>query len=141
MQIGGVFGHVMLSDTVYLIVIANVSLFALTYVYGGYLSLLKALRFFKANNVVESSVDPKDLTRVTVLVTAYNEEAVIEQRIKNILGQSFSPEKLDVLIASDNSTDSTDAIVSSFKDPRVKLFSSKLGLGEDCYSKPSSETN
>lgn len=108
----------------------NVSLFILLYVYCGYLFLLKLLNSWKGDVRCDNGAELTHSFKVTVLVTAFNEETVIRERIDNILGQSYPSEKLDILIASDGSTDSTDLIVSDINNPRVRLFSSKEGRGK-----------
>ena len=42
---------------------------------------------------------------VTVVVAAHNEEEVIGDRIENLLNQEYPPERMDVVIASDNSSE------------------------------------
>jgi len=74
-----------------------------------------------------------ELPTVTVLVAARNEEGVIGNKVKNTLGQDYPEEKIRIIIASDNSTDSTADIVNSFSDNRVELLemqtrSGKLGI-------------
>ncbi len=51
------------------------------------------------------------LPTVTVLVAAHNEEDVIERRIANLLELDYPAERVDIIVASDASTDNTDAIV------------------------------
>jgi poly-beta-1,6-N-acetyl-D-glucosamine synthase len=58
---------------------------------------------------------------VTVLVAAYNEELVIDAKLRNALGLETAGLKLDVLVGSDGSTDRTDEIVRAFGDDRVGL--------------------
>ena len=48
---------------------------------------------------------------VTVLIAAYNEARDIERTVRNKLEQDYPPDKLDVLVVSDASTDGTDEIV------------------------------
>ena len=61
--------------------------------------------------------------RVTVVISAYNEARHIEGTIRNKLASSYTGE-LQVLVASDGSTDGTDDIVRSIAavDGRVKLY-------------------
>ncbi|MDI7744016.1 glycosyltransferase family 2 protein [Lysinibacillus fusiformis] len=51
---------------------------------------------------------------VTVMVVAHNEEKVILEKLKNILELNYPKNKLEFLIASDNSTDRTNEIVRDF---------------------------
>jgi cellulose synthase/poly-beta-1,6-N-acetylglucosamine synthase-like glycosyltransferase len=48
------------------------------------------------------------------LITAHNEEAVIGERIENCLQQDYPQEKVEVIVASDHSTDRTEEIAQSF---------------------------
>lgn len=66
---------------------------------------------------------------ITVLLTVHNEETIIRRRIENILQCDYPSDCLQVLIASDGSTDSTNEIVRSFDDRGVRLFESP-GLGK-----------
>jgi glycosyltransferase involved in cell wall biosynthesis len=59
--------------------------------------------------------------RVSLIVTAFNEEDAIRPKLENTLGLDYPPEKLEVIVGSDASTDGTDAIVESYPDPRVRL--------------------
>jgi cellulose synthase/poly-beta-1,6-N-acetylglucosamine synthase-like glycosyltransferase len=58
--------------------------------------------------------------RVTVIVAAHDEESVIGRRLENLLALDYPSESLDVVVASDASTDRTDEIAESFA-PRVRL--------------------
>jgi len=49
---------------------------------------------------------------VTMIIAAYNEEAVIAQKLENTLPLDYPPALLEILVASDGSTDRTNAIVS-----------------------------
>ena len=50
---------------------------------------------------------------VTVVVAAWNEEAVIARRLENLLALDYPADRLEVVVASDASDDGTDAIVRS----------------------------
>ncbi|MGQ0634375.1 MAG: glycosyltransferase family 2 protein [Planctomycetaceae bacterium] len=58
---------------------------------------------------------------VTLLVAAHNEQRWIRDRIDNALAQEYPRDKLEVMIASDGSTDSTPEIVRSFAEQGVRL--------------------
>ena len=60
--------------------------------------------------------------KVSVLMAAYNEEAIIAEKMKNVLATDYPADKMEILIGSDNSTDRTDEIIRSFNDPRVRLI-------------------
>jgi cellulose synthase/poly-beta-1,6-N-acetylglucosamine synthase-like glycosyltransferase len=58
---------------------------------------------------------------VTVLLTVYNEEDQITERLKNILDSDYPQKSLNVVVASDGSTDTTDEKVKAFDSPNVFL--------------------
>jgi cellulose synthase/poly-beta-1,6-N-acetylglucosamine synthase-like glycosyltransferase len=59
---------------------------------------------------------------VTVVVTAYNEQKGIKAKLDNLLAADYPAEQLDVIVASDASSDDTDNIVRAYGDPRVSLL-------------------
>jgi cellulose synthase/poly-beta-1,6-N-acetylglucosamine synthase-like glycosyltransferase len=61
--------------------------------------------------------------RVTIVVAAYNEESVIERRLANLLELDYPTELVEILVASDASTDRTDELVSAVAaaERRVRL--------------------
>ncbi len=74
-----------------------------------------------------------NLPSVTVLVPAHNEENHIGARIENLLESDYPKEKLQILIASDQSNDRTVEIVRSYVDRGVELIempdrSGKFGI-------------
>lgn len=62
------------------------------------------------------------LPSVSVLLTVHNEAAVVRQRIENLLEADYPEELLEVVVASDGSTDETNEIVRDLKHPRVRLM-------------------
>jgi poly-beta-1,6-N-acetyl-D-glucosamine synthase len=68
---------------------------------------------------------------VTVVVVAHNEAATIGRRIRNLLDLDYPADRLDVVIASDGSTDGTAARARSHVDARVAVrsFVSRRGKG------------
>ena len=65
--------------------------------------------------------EPAEWPFVSVLISVYNEEKHITQRIENLLALDYPRDKLEILIGSDGSTDRTDELVRRFSDPRVRL--------------------
>lgn len=70
-----------------------------------------------------------DLPRVTIIVAAYDEETVIERRLENLLALDYPPELVQIVVASDASTDRTDALVEAVaaREPRVRLVRAPRG--------------
>ena len=68
---------------------------------------------------------------VTILITAYNEEKDDSRASSKTLSQiDYPPEKLEILVASDGSTDKTDEIVREFAARGVKLFRQEGRVGK-----------
>jgi glycosyltransferase involved in cell wall biosynthesis len=62
------------------------------------------------------------------VISAYNEEKSIGAKLDNILLLEYPRDCLEVIIASDGSTDGTDAIVQKYEEHGVKLLSlSRVG--------------
>ncbi|KAA0565839.1 glycosyltransferase family 2 protein [Bacillus sp. CH30_1T] len=70
----------------------------------------------------------------TVMVVAHNEEKVILDKLNNIIELDYPHEKIEFLIASDNSTDSTNDIVKQFikghEDKKIRLYEVKARKGK-----------
>lgn len=59
-------------------------------------------------------LDDAELPTVDIIFAAYNEEAVIEAKLRTMLGSNYPPERLRIIVGSDASTDGTNAIVERF---------------------------
>ncbi|MET7426492.1 glycosyltransferase [Dactylosporangium sp. NPDC005555] len=69
--------------------------------------------------------------RVSIGIPAYNEAANIGRLLRDVLGQDETGyELVEIIVASDGSSDGTAAIVSGIPDPRVKLRDSRERLGK-----------
>ena len=69
------------------------------------------------------------LPTVSVVVAAWNEEAVIERRLENLLALDYPPELVEIVVASDASTDRTDELVEAMaaREPRVRVIRCERG--------------
>jgi glycosyltransferase involved in cell wall biosynthesis len=70
----------------------------------------------RALAVVRSLPVRKDdayLPTVAVIVAAYNEEGVIERRIANLRSLDYPPEKLEIVVTSDASSDRTEELAGA----------------------------
>lgn len=63
------------------------------------------------------------MTKVTVLMPVYNGETYLQEAIDSVLNQTFKD--FTFLIINDGSTDSTQAIIDSYTDPRIKVHIQK----------------
>lgn len=87
------------------------------YAYAGYPLLLWSLSWFRSQVVRKDAVQPS----VAFIITAYNEEKRIREKLENTLAQDYPKDRLDIVVASDCSIDRTDAIVQSFQPAGVRL--------------------
>ena len=111
------------------------SIALVVYAYAGYPCALAVLGWFRARPVARASIRP----RVSFIITAHNEEARIAQKLENTLTQNYPAEALQIIVASDCSTDRTDEIVRAHGDRmrlvraterRGKEAAQRLALGE-----------
>ncbi|HEY2846293.1 MAG TPA: glycosyltransferase family 2 protein [Pyrinomonadaceae bacterium] len=91
---------------------------ALAYVYAGYPLLVWLVSQLRPRPVIRREIEPN----VTVLITAFNEEGAIRHKIENTLAIDYPKAKLEILIASDGSTDTTDDIVREYAAQGIKLL-------------------
>lgn len=61
------------------------------------------------------------LPPISVIVSVYNEEKVIRDKIENTIRIDYPEDLLEIIVVSDGSSDSTNMIVDSFTDPRINL--------------------
>lgn len=87
------------------------------YTYVGYSLLIMLLARFSRDKLARGDIEP----RVTFLITAYNEERDIAQKLQNTLALDYPRDRLEILVASDGSTDKTDEIVRGFAPQGVRL--------------------
>ncbi len=66
--------------------------------------------------------EPAEWPELTVLIVAYNEERRLGRTLEHALAVDYPADRLNVLVVSDASTDGTDAMVTNFGDPRVRLL-------------------
>ena len=83
------------------------SLAMLVYIYAGYPLLAIALGRRSRRRILIGEEYPS----VTWIVTAYNEEKHIGDKIRNILALNYPQDGIDIIVASDASSDGTDDIV------------------------------
>ena len=67
---------------------------------------------------------------VSVIITAYNEEKDIAAKLENTLALDYPSDKLEIIVASDCSTDRTDQIVKSYAGRGIRLYRQEERLGK-----------
>lgn len=79
----------------------------------------------KGRKIKAPTFTPRDeLPLVSILISAFNEEDVIEDKINSIFNTTYPVSRLEVLIGSDASSDRTNEIVShcQARYPQLKFF-------------------
>lgn len=71
-----------------------------------------------------------ELPRVAVVISAYNEERHLRQRIDNLLALDYPPHLLSAYIGSDGSQDATGAILAACQDTRIKAHAFEQNRGK-----------
>jgi glycosyltransferase involved in cell wall biosynthesis len=94
------------------------SVFLIFFSYFGYPLTLIAVGWVRGSDVVQAELYPS----VTFIVTVHNEEARIKDKLENTLNLNYPKEKLQVLVASDGSTDRTNEIALNYRDQGVTLL-------------------
>jgi len=69
--------------------------------------------------------------QVTLIITAFNEEKRIEEKLINTLELTYPASKLEILIASDASDDNTDNIIKSYEDKGIRLVRTEHRKGKE----------
>jgi cellulose synthase/poly-beta-1,6-N-acetylglucosamine synthase-like glycosyltransferase len=89
------------------------------YVYAGYPTLLLLLGAMRRR-----APSPRDglAPRVSLIISAYNEEDVIREKIVNSLGLDYPRDRLEIVVASDGSDDRTTAIAREYAAEGVRVY-------------------
>lgn len=87
----------------------------------------------KQNSNIYQITD-SDLPKVSILFAAYNEEAVLKEKLESTINTTYPLDKISIIIGSDASTDNTDQIIKDFKEGNenveLKVFEGRTGKVE-----------
>lgn len=107
------------------------SLLCLLHSYVFFPAILAVLAANRKQNQDTYPLEHEILPTVSILLAAYNEERVIEQKIQSTLKTSYPLYKIEFLIGSDASTDNTNMIIRKYNltYPNIKLveFAGRTG--------------
>ena len=85
----------------------------------------------KKDQVFQGFASPSELPMVCIVLAAYNEEAVIEKKIRSSLATTYPLDRLRILVGSDNSSDGTNAILerlaAEFNQLSFRVFEVRTG--------------
>jgi cellulose synthase/poly-beta-1,6-N-acetylglucosamine synthase-like glycosyltransferase len=91
------------------------------YAYVGYPAGVFLVALILNRTVRKADIEP----RVTVVISAFNEEREIERTVMNKLSQDYPPDRMELIVVSDGSSDRTDEIVLRLAEShagRVKVL-------------------
>src|SRR5690606_11297667 len=101
----------------------------LGYTYAGYPLVVWMWARLRGQDVVTGHVGD-ELPFVTILVVAHNEESRIAARVENLRGLDYPADRLDIVIASDASTDQTVARACDYIDRGVRVVEFRAHQGK-----------
>ena len=100
------------------------------YSYFLYPLLLKLLPVRKPA-CLENETDNTQLPFISIIVTVHNEAARISEKLENTLQIKYPSDLLEIIVASDFSTDETDNIVESYADKGIRLIRADQRKGKE----------
>lgn len=75
--------------------------------------LLKVIGQIKKTRPTPSMISLEDLPKISFIVAAYNEELILDEKIRNFSTLDYPEDKIEILIGSDGSQDRTNEILKS----------------------------
>jgi len=88
------------------------------YIVAGYPLVLRWMALHRSRPVQRRPIDPS----VSLIIAVYNGERFLEGKLQSVLALEYPADKLDIIVASDGSTDRTEEIAASFAAQRVSLL-------------------
>jgi len=98
------------------------SLLFLWYTFIGYPMVLLVISRLNIRNIARNA-NRKPLPRLSLIISAYNEEVIIEEKILNSLSLTYPKDLMEIIVVSDGSQDKTEEIVGKYFERGVKLQS------------------
>jgi cellulose synthase/poly-beta-1,6-N-acetylglucosamine synthase-like glycosyltransferase len=98
------------------------------FLYPLILKLLPSRVFIRTENKTKAITE---LPVLSLIISAHNEEARIREKLDNTLQIEYPSDLLEIIVASDYSTDDTDTIVESYADKCVHLVRADKRMGKE----------
>lgn len=100
----------------------------LGYTWAGYPALLWALRKILGGKTISRDYQPT----ISIVVAVHNEETQIAAKLEDCLRLDYPRDHIEIVVASDGSTDSTEEIVQQYgsHDGRIRLLKSAGRAGK-----------
>ena len=105
--------------TIICIVVGMIACFMIFWAMIGYNISICIIHYFVKLSESKCDLQPY----VTVMIVAHNEEKVILDKLNNVIENDYPKDKIDYIVASDNSSDATEEIVDDFikAHPKIRL--------------------
>ena len=100
----------------------------LAYHYVGYPLTLAVIAAFRRDRAVRPGTGTPT---VTLVISAYNEEDVLQAKLENALALDYPADRLEIVVASDGSTDRTVAIAREFAGRGVVVHEYRTNRGKN----------
>lgn len=109
----------------------GIGLFIVFYTYIGYgilLYILVKIKEWKNKKVTGTDVlNESELPEVTLLIAAYNEESVVNEKMENTLNLHYPKNKLKVVWVTDGSNDKTNDLLATYKEVEILYTPERKG--------------
>lgn len=99
---------------------------ALFYTYVGYPILVALVSTIRPRTRRRGAFEPT----VSIIITAYNEERDLGAKLENTIALDYPRDLLEIIVASDCSSDRTDEIAQEFASRGVQLYRQPQRLGK-----------
>ena len=99
----------------------------IVYSYAGYPFWLWLRSKFFPRPVLSGNFEP----RVSLVMVVCNEEKILSAKLENLIALDYPTEKIEIVIASDGSTDQTERMLREYaRDSRVQVVLNQLSRGK-----------
>lgn len=98
------------------------------YTYIGYAVLIYLFNRIRKKSIGINDQSIKDWPAITVIIPAYNEVAVLPQKIENTLASDYPSDLLNIIVITDGSNDGSEFL--TFHDPRITHLHQPHRLGK-----------
>lgn len=112
-------------------VIFLLSLLGVSFSYFLYPLILLIIKYIQKDTTYTEELTSNECPPVSFIITAYNEEKNIVAKIQDTLRADYARDKLEILVASDGSTDNTNHLVKQYSEQGVKLIEVTARKGKE----------
>jgi cellulose synthase/poly-beta-1,6-N-acetylglucosamine synthase-like glycosyltransferase len=112
----------------FILIIFLAALFLIIHSYLIYPLIVLGLSKIHGKTKLKEDLQPD----ISILISAYNEESIIEKTIRNIFNSDYGREKIEIIIGSDKSEDGTNAILKNLSEEfnNIKFFPFEIRRGK-----------